>query len=251
MNERGGLTYPTDRLEGINVSVYYSTIIFSHVGLSPFLSQLLAAVMNTAFAIGAWCLPATIELFGRRRILMFSAAGLTVCLTIFVAMIGLPNPTLATQWTAVAFAFVYNFIFGFGWIGVAWLYGPEVVIQSHKHDGRNSLTRANSYTQIAPLKFRHVSGAASAFGEWLFSFITVFAGGIGLQTVGWKMWLWYLLSCAAAVPFVYFFCPETTGKSLEEIDFLFKVDDTDDIPVVVDEVSTNSEKEQMKYQESV
>lgn len=30
-----------------------------------------------------------------------------------------------------------------------------------------------------------------------------------------------LLSCAAAVPFVYFMCPETTGKSLEEIDLLF------------------------------
>lgn len=30
-----------------------------------------------------------------------------------------------------------------------------------------------------------------------------------------------LLSCAAAVPFVYFMCPETTGKSLEEIDLIF------------------------------
>jgi hypothetical protein len=49
----------------------------------------------------------------------------------------------------------------------------------------------------------------------------VFAGGIGLQNVGWKMWLWCLLSCALAVPFVYFLCPETTGKTLEEIDILF------------------------------
>lgn len=30
-----------------------------------------------------------------------------------------------------------------------------------------------------------------------------------------------LLSCAAAVPFVYFMCPETTGKTLEEIDLIF------------------------------
>ena len=55
----------------------------------------------------------------------------------------------------------------------------------------------------------------------MFSFITVFAGGIALERVGWKIWLWMLFSCAAAVPFVYFMCPETTGKSLEEIDLIF------------------------------
>lgn len=62
--------------------------------------------------------------------------------------------------------------------------------------------------QIAPLKLRHAGAAAGAFGEWLFSFITVFAGGIALRNVGWKIWLWMALSCAAAVPFVYFMCPE-------------------------------------------
>ncbi|KAL4897840.1 general substrate transporter [Aspergillus ambiguus] len=188
------------QMMGINLSVYYSTSIFGQIGLSPFVSQLLAAIMNTTFALGALLLPSTIERFGRRKVLIWSATGLTVCMTIFVAMIGAPKPSLATQWTAVASLFVYNFLFGYGWIGVCWLYGPE----------------------IAPLRLRHVGGAAGAFGEWLFCFITVFAGGIGLRTEGWKMWFWCLLSCALAVPFVYFLCPETTGKTLEEIDILFE-----------------------------
>jgi len=80
---------------------------------------------------------------------------------------------------------------------------------------------ANERTQIAPLKYRHVGGAAGAFGEWLFSFITVFAGGIALENIGWKIWIWMVLSCWVAMPFVWFMCPETTGKSLEEIDLLF------------------------------
>ncbi|UPK94714.1 hypothetical protein LCI18_005649 [Fusarium solani-melongenae] len=187
------------QMMGINLSVYYSTVIFSQIGLSPFMAQLLAAIMNTVFALGTVPLVWTVEKFGRRSILMWSAVVLTICMVIFVAMIGISNPTLATQWTAVAAIFVYNTVFGYGWIGICWLYGPE----------------------IAPLKLRHAGAAAGAFGEWLFSFITVFAGGIALQNVGWKIWIWMALSCFVAIFFVYFMCPETTGKTLEEIDVLF------------------------------
>ncbi|KAK1763974.1 general substrate transporter [Phialemonium atrogriseum] len=187
------------QMMGINLSVYYSTVIFSQIGLSQFMSQLLAALMNTMFALGTVPLVFTIEKVGRRNVLMYSAVVLTICMAIFVAMIGLPNPTTATQWVAVGAIFVYNTVFGYGWIGVCWLYGPE----------------------IAPLKLRHAGAAAGAFGEWLFSFITVFAGGIALQNVGWKIWLWMALSCFVAIPFVYFMCPETTGKTLEEIDLIF------------------------------
>ncbi|RKK92413.1 hypothetical protein BFJ68_g2296 [Fusarium oxysporum] len=187
------------QMMGINLSVYYSTVIFAQVGLSPFMAQLLAAIMNTAFALGTIPLVYTVEKFGRRSILLWSAIVLTICMVIFTAMIGLPNRTLATQWTAVGAIFIYNMVFGYGWIGICWLYGPE----------------------IAPLKLRHAGAAAGAFGEWLFSFITVFAGGIALQKVGWKIWIWMALSCFAAIFFVYFMCPETTGKTLEEIDVLF------------------------------
>ena len=58
--------------------------------------------------------------------MMYSAAVLTICMVVFVAMIGQPHPTPTTQWLAVAAIFVYNTVFGYGWIGVCWLYGPEV-----------------------------------------------------------------------------------------------------------------------------
>ncbi|KAJ5683450.1 Major facilitator superfamily domain general substrate transporter [Penicillium macrosclerotiorum] len=188
------------QMMGINIAVYYSVTIFSQIDLSSTMSQLLAAVINTCFALGSTLLPATIERFGRRNILIYSASGLTICLAVFVGMIGSPHPTLATQWTAVASIIVYNFIFGYGWIGVCWLYGAE----------------------IAPLQYRHVGAAAGSFGEWLFCFITVFAGGIGLNNVGWKLWIWCLISCVVAIPLIWFMCPETTGKTLEEINFLFE-----------------------------
>jgi MFS family permease len=197
--------------------VYYSTVIFANIGLSPFLSQLLAAVMNTLFALGTWPLPATIERFGRRRIMLWSALVCAVLMTIFVVLIGVPSQNKGTQWGAAVMICIWNMIFGYGWIGCPWLYGPEVrttlAIPSY-----SCIDTAN---QIAPLKHRHVGGAAGAFGEWLFSFLTVFAGGIALENVGWKIWIWMMLFNWIAMPFVWFMCPETTGKSLEEIDLLF------------------------------
>ena len=106
--------------------VYYSTRIFANIGLSPFLSQLLAAVMNTIFAAGTYFTPGTIERFGRRKIMLWTALGCGVSIMIFTIMIGLPNPTKSTQWTAVAFVILYNLFYGYGWVGCPWLYGPEV-----------------------------------------------------------------------------------------------------------------------------
>ncbi|KAL7904433.1 putative sugar transporter STL1 [Trichoderma velutinum] len=187
------------QMMGINMLVYYSTRIFANIGLSPFLSQLLAAVMNTLFAVGTYFTPGTIEKFGRRPIMIWTALVCGLSMMLFVIMIGLSHQTSATQWTAVAAVIVYNFSYGYGWVGCPWLYGPE----------------------IAPLRYRHISGAAGSLGEWLFSFITVFAGGIGVDRTVWKIWVWQIIACFGVIPFVYYMCPETKGKSLEEIDGLF------------------------------
>jgi hypothetical protein len=88
---------------GINVLVYFATTILKNVGLSPFYQQLLAAVQNTAFWLGTWPLLWTLERFGRRPILFWSAIACSGAMAVFIAMIGVQNKTLATQWTAVAF----------------------------------------------------------------------------------------------------------------------------------------------------
>lgn len=106
--------------------VYYSTRIFANIGYSAYLSQLLAAVMNTGFWIGTIPTIFTIEKFGRRPIMIWTAIVCAASILLFLVMIALPNPTLATQWTAVAGVIIYNFAFGYGWVGCPWLYGPEV-----------------------------------------------------------------------------------------------------------------------------
>jgi len=82
--------------------------------------------MNTAFWLGTWPLYWTLERWGRRPILFWSAIACTAAMTVFVAMNGVQNKTSATQWTAVIFVIIFVTIFGYGWIAIPWLYGPEI-----------------------------------------------------------------------------------------------------------------------------
>ncbi|KAK3718644.1 hypothetical protein LTR37_004861 [Vermiconidia calcicola] len=182
--------------------VYFSTIIFAQVGLSPFLQGLIAAVTNTIFAMGTWPTPFLIERWGRRPLMFWTCVGCTIAIAIFIAMTGLENKTLGTQWTAIVCVIIFQFLMGIGWMACPWLYGPE----------------------IAPLRYRHLGGAAGALGQWVCTFITVFGGGIALQRVGYGIWFWQLISCIITCAFVWFWCPETAGKSLEEIDLVFMED---------------------------
>ena len=59
------------------------------------------------------------------------------------------------------------------------------------------------------------------FGR-LAGFFTTFVNPIGLDSVGWKYLISYCCWLAYEVVFVYFFFPETFGRTLEELAFMFE-----------------------------
>ena len=177
---------------------YYSTVTLSQAGASPTLVNLLAGVQNIIFAAGCVPLYFTVEKFGRRTILLYSAILMSTLMLIFVVLQGL-NPTQAMSWASIGIIWVFLFFMSWGWQGCVWLYCAE----------------------IAPLEYRHIGAAATAFGEWLMTFITVFAGPIGFDHIGWYFWLWVIGGNVVAIVFVFLLCPETGGKTLEQVDYLF------------------------------
>lgn len=44
---------------------------------------------------------------------------------------------------------------------------------------------------------------------------------VGIQNIGWKLYIVFCILNWASIVVVYFFYPETSGKTLESIDFLF------------------------------
>jgi hypothetical protein len=130
---------------GINMLVYYMTLIFTNVGLSAFLASLLAAISLTVQWVGSLLCVVTIERIGRRRIMMWTACIETCCMLIFVVLNTLKHKTVSTQWAAAMIMFPYMFFYGWGWVGCPWLYGPEVYSwQSNMQIPLYTLANANN-----------------------------------------------------------------------------------------------------------
>jgi Na+/melibiose symporter-like transporter len=129
---------------GINMLVYYMTLIFTNVGLSDFLASLLAALSLTVQWVGSVLCVVTIERIGRRRIMMWTACIETCCMLIFVVLNTLQHKTVSTQWAAAMIMFPYMFFYGWGWVGCPWLYGPEVCIQSSDRSTDSRVTNVIS-----------------------------------------------------------------------------------------------------------
>ncbi|KAK5107240.1 hypothetical protein LTR62_001594 [Meristemomyces frigidus] len=174
------------------------SVILSTVA-RPSLVSLLSGVLNIFYALGCVPLYFTVERVGRRSVLLYGAIAMTILISVFTALAATGPGHPAIQWTAIGILFIFLFVFGYAWQGCVWLYCSE----------------------IAPLEYRHIGAAATASGEWLMTFITVFAGPIGFANIGWYFWLWVISGNVVAVVFVYFLCPETGGKSLEQVDYLF------------------------------
>lgn len=177
---------------------YYSTVTLSQAGASPGLVNVLAGVQNLIFAAG--CIPFIffVEKLGRRSIMLWSAVLMSIFMLIFLVLQAI-NPTTSMQWASIGVIWIFLFTMSFGWQGCVWLYCSE----------------------IPALEYRHIGGSITAFGEWLSTFLFVLILPIGLENIKWRFWIFVLTGNVVAAVFVYLLCPETGGKTLEQIDFIF------------------------------
>jgi SP family arabinose:H+ symporter-like MFS transporter len=195
------------QITGINVAFYYGphllTPYFAGHGTSAIQSEIsgviAAGILAVVNVIATYFAFRFIDTVGRRRLAIGAYIGMAVFLVIGAWGASFLSGVAQLIVIMIGFAlFISCFAIGIG--GTGWLLQGEVVPTS-------------------------VRGRASGIGaavDWLANYGLVLAFplmqvGIGL---GWTMIVFAIL-CVVGIFFVYFFLPETKGKSVEEVVQLF------------------------------
>lgn len=113
-----------------SVTSYYMSYIFINaLGISELLSRILAACGSVDYLIFACLAYFVIERYGRRKVMMWSAAACSICWICISIALGLSEKggdSYVLGSVAVAFFFLFFASFGMGVLGVPWLYPTEI-----------------------------------------------------------------------------------------------------------------------------
>lgn len=109
-------------------SYYLPTVLIESVGLSNSLARLLAACNSVSYLLFSFIGIPNVERWGRRKMMMYAAAGQCFCYVIITICIRYNedlsiSPETRQQWAkgSIAFFFLYYVFFGIGWQGVPWV----------------------------------------------------------------------------------------------------------------------------------
>ncbi|QRV89527.1 Sugar (and other) transporter [Ceratobasidium sp. AG-Ba] len=185
------------QITGINLITYYATLLFERLGIDDVKSRILAACngKNRIFSGQSYCGLASGESWASEA----NAGATGQCVTmVLLAVLGSIDKS-STNIVSAVLLFVFNSFFAVGWLGMTWLYPAE----------------------ITPLRIRQPANALSTASNWAFNFMVVMVTGPAFQNIGYHTYTVFACLNAFIIPIVYFFFPETAGKSLEDMDVVF------------------------------
>nr|GMD91867.1 probable polyol transporter 4 [Ipomoea batatas] len=194
----------------IDATVYYSPTIFKDAGMGSN-SKLLAATMAVGLTKTLFILIAIflIDRVGRKPLLYISTIGMTFCLFGLGITLSLPKHDSDSSSDSAQISLAILFVCGnvaFFSVGI----GPICWVLS---------------SEIFPLRLRAQAAALGAVGSRVSSGVVAmsFLSVAHAITVGGTFLVFAAIS-AASIVFVHKCCPETKGKSLEQIEMMFQND---------------------------
>ncbi|GFG01552.1 sugar transporter STL1 [Aspergillus lentulus] len=186
------------QISGCNAVIYYLPVLLEDsIGQSHDFALLIGGVNMICYAIFATFSWFFIEKIGRRKLFLGGSFGQCAAMIIVFACL-IPGDAQTAK-GAVFGLFLYMCFFGATWLPLPWLYPAE----------------------LSPLRTRAKANAISTCNNWLFNFTVVMITPVMIEHIGWGTYLFFAAWNAFFIPVIWFFYPETAGRSLEEIDLIF------------------------------
>ncbi|KAJ5017751.1 Lactose permease [Colletotrichum sp. SAR 10_99] len=191
------------QFSGNNIISYYLPIMLSGVGITDTNTKL---ILNIVYSVIGWVFSTAgsrlHDVVGRRKMLITTTAGMTVCLAIVAGCSAgytdYGNTTAST--VSIVFIFVFGAVFSAGFTPMQPIYPAEVV--------------SNKMRAKAMGTFKLTAGAAG--------FLNTFVGPIALSSIGYWFYVFFVAWDSFEIAFMYFFFVETKGFTLEELDEIFE-----------------------------
>lgn len=181
---------------GISALVFYTSTFFSEMGFEELNSRIIGCCLVTFQALCSVIPLFTVDRYGRRKLLMFSAVGLSISMAVIAGTGSGGKKVIA----AVVFCFVYDFFFPIGFLGLTFLYAAE----------------------LSPLAYRVPITAIANATQWMCQFLVAQVTPPGTTSLKNRYYIIYAVLNASFAVIVYFLFPETNGRSLEDMDMVFE-----------------------------
>ncbi|KAJ9138074.1 General substrate transporter [Pleurostoma richardsiae] len=192
------------QFSGVNALGYYlPTLLQQSVGFDEQMSRLMTGVNGTIYLCAALCCLLIIDRFGRRKMMLYGSVTMGSCYLIAsmclrAGQVGDANKKQMGNVTTAMF-FMYYFFYGTSFAKVPWVYNSEV----------NSLG------------WRTRGAAAATATNWMGGFIVTQFTKVGVDNLKWGFYLIFAVICWAYFPIVFLLYPETSRRTLEDMDEIF------------------------------
>jgi len=178
---------------GNALGIYYLPVMLSQAGITNFHMSLLVTSIVSTVAIGlalygTWLL----DKWGRKTSLLFALGGMTTTLAILAGLQSTtPHTTTSEKNASVAFICLFRFTYALGMTPLESLYGLELLPQ-------NIRAKAQAINYIC------LTAAV---------FASQYATPVALQNLAWKYYFVYIGLDTMWFVVVWFFYPETKGRT--------------------------------------
>ncbi|KAL8860522.1 MAG: hypothetical protein Q9178_003182 [Gyalolechia marmorata] len=189
---------------GINALIYYSPTLFETMGLDYSMQLIMSGVLNVTQLVGVSTSLWTIDKFGRRPLLLWGSFFMTVSHLIIAVFVGKYSQNWPQHrgpgWASAAFLLFYMLSFGATWGPVPWAMPSE----------------------IFPSSLRAKGVALSTSSNWFHNFLIGLITPPLVQNTGFGAYTFFAVFCLLSLVWTFFFVPETRGRTLEQMDHVFK-----------------------------